>query len=661
MDKKSRFAVKMTRSLFRKSQKGCVFLYAMSKRFRIQIPSNLKVLLVRFVFALSMLSLTRIIFFLYNLESFSNVHAMDWITGIWFDLITLCLLLLPFIFVSVLPGYFQDNFFARFIKKATFILPLLGIVSLNILDTEYYNFTQKRSTADLFAIVSAGNDVAQLLTSFITDFWLLIVLFVLFAYFVFWMYRRTDLIVSAQKKTTYSLQRQLIYFLLPLTLTVLGGRGGTSLKPISPIDATLYTEPQNSALVLNSAFTFLKSYGKADLLEKQYFSEKKLRLLVNPIKKSKPAHLLTPKTNVMIIMLESFGNEWVGAFNEGKTYTPFFDSLIKQSWTFENGISNGKKSIEAVPSILASLPTWMDNPYISSAYGGNDVQSLPTLLKKEGYSSAFYHGATNGSMRFNSFAKKMGFDQYIGRAEYNNDAHFDKTWGILDEYFNPWTAQQVSKLKAPFCATLFTLSSHHPYFVPKKWRKSLKKGPHPICRSIEYGDMSLKLFFEQAKKEVWYNNTLFVLVADHTPSTASKLYSLRTQMYKIPIVFFDPQGRLPKRKEKVIFQQLDILPTVLDLLEVTTQYYAFGNSFYAPTPREALSYLEGTYYYFSGNKLLYFSNDQPSHLIDFTNKSIHPKNTISNYPKEAQLMTHRTKALIQRYNHDLIHNKTRVR
>lgn len=643
-----------------KSKRLCIFV-SMSRPNGIHIPVYLKVLFLRIAFALSILSITRVVFYFYNFESFTNVIVIDWFTGVWFDLITLCLLLLPFILFSALPIHWQSNILISIIKKITFIFPLLGIVGLNILDTEYFNFTQKRSTADLFAIVSAGNDIAQLLTSFIKDFWLLIVLFGAFAYFVFWMYNYTESAQKNKNNDSKAIKPQLIYFLAVLSLTIIIGRGGTSLKPVSPIDATLYTEPQNAALVLNSAFTFLKSYGKADLLEKHYFTKQQVTLLANPIKTSQPAHLLPAKTNVMIIMLESFGNEWVGAFNHGQSYTPFFDSLIGQSWTFENGISNGKKSIEAVPTILASMPTWMDNPYISSAYGGNDVQSLPTILKKAGYSSAFYHGATNGSMRFNSFAKKMGFDQYIGRTEYNNDAHFDKTWGILDEYFNPWTAQQVSKLKAPFCATLFTLSSHHPYFVPKKWRKTLKSGPHPICRSIQYGDMSLKKFFEQAKKESWYKNTLFVLVADHTPSTSSKLYSLRSQMYKIPIVFFDPQGRLSKRKEKVIFQQLDILPTVLDLLDVKTNYYAFGNSFYSKVPREALSYLEGTYYYFSGNKLLYFSNDRATHLVDFTKNNLNPANNIKRFPSDVVRMTRRTKALIQRYNSDLIHNKTRVR
>ena len=214
------------------------------------------------------------------------------------------------------------------------------------------------------------------------------------------------------------------------------------MKPVGIIEVSQFTRPENSALVLNTPFTMLKSYGKERLEVKNYFPENVERTIFNPIQTSVPQHILPDGTNVMIIMLESFGNEFVGAFNGGKSYTPFFDSLISQSLTFEYGIANGKKSIEAVPAIIASIPSLMDNPYISSPYGNNKIGSLASILKEHGYSTAFYHGATNGSMRFNSFAAQAGYEHYFGRFEYNNDKHFDKTWGILDEYFNPWTAKK---------------------------------------------------------------------------------------------------------------------------------------------------------------------------------------------------------------------------
>lgn len=632
----------------------------MLKKLCDALPTTLKSLLLRITILLLLMTITRIVFYFFNLDSFAHVRFTDWLAGIWFDLSTIGLLLMPFIIFSLLPEKWQNNWVIRILQGITFYIPTLLIIALNLMDTAYYNFTLKRSTADLFVIVSAGNDIGQLLTSFIADYWMLILIFLLGAYLLYRLYRRTSF-RTLKNKSNSSLRKEIIIFFILVPLFILIGRGGFGLRPISSIDATLYTQPENSALVLNSAFTLLKSIGKDDLVEQHYYSEKELDKLFNPRRRSNPQHILPDGTNVMIIMLESFGNEWVGQFNNSVSYTPFLDSLLDKSWYFEYGISNGKKSIEAVPTISASIPTLMDNPYISSAYCNNQVQSLPNILTKRGYSTGFYHGATNGSMRFNSFASQLGYKEYIGRFEYNNDKHFDKTWGILDEYFNPWTAKQLSKMKAPFMANLFTLSSHHPYFVPEKWRSVVKKGPHPICKSIHYGDISLRKFFEQAEKEPWFNKTLFVIVADHTPSSSSEVYNQRTQMYRIPIAFYDPSGKLPRKREKVIFQQIDIMPTVLDLVNIQTDYYSFGNSYFSKEPREAVTYLEGAYYYFQNDKLLVYSNDRISSLFDITIRTKNPKNLLPAQRGEAEKMAKRLKAIIQRYNHDLIHNQTIVR
>lgn len=632
----------------------------MLKKLCNALPITLQSLLLRIAILLLLMTVTRIVFYFFNVDSFAHLRFTDWFAGIWFDLSTIGLLLMPFIVLSLLPEKWQHNWPVRTLQALTFFVPTLLIIALNLMDTAYYNFTLKRSTADLFVIVSAGNDVGQLLTSFISDYWMLILIFIAGTWLLIRYYKRTG-IRRLKRTAPGSLRKELIAFFFVIPLFVLFGRGGFALRPISPLDATLYTQPENSALVLNSAFTLLKSIGKDDLAEQEYFTEKQLDKLFNPRRTSHPQHILPDGTNVMVIMLESFGNEWVGQFNNSTSYTPFLDSLLTKSWYFEYGISNGKKSIEAVPTISASMPTLMDNPYISSAYCNNQVQSLPNILVKHGYSTAFFHGATNGSMRFNSFASQLGYQEYLGRFEYNNDKHFDKTWGILDEYFNPWTAKQLTKMKAPFMANLFTLSSHHPYFVPEEWRDKVKTGPHPICKSIYYGDISLRKFFEQAAKEPWFNKTLFVLVADHTPSSNSEVYNQRTEMYRIPIAFFDPSGKLPRKREKTIFQQIDIMPTVLDLVNIQTDYYSIGNSYFSKEPREAVTYLEGAYYYFKGDKLLVYSNDKIRSLFDFTVRTKNPKNLLPAQKDEAEKMARRLKAIIQRYNHDLIHNQTVVR
>jgi phosphoglycerol transferase MdoB-like AlkP superfamily enzyme len=335
--------------------------------------------------------------------------------------------------------------------------------------------------------------------------------------------------------------------------------------------------------------------------------------------------------------------------------------LIGESLSFEYAYANGKKSIEAVPAILASVPSLMDNPYISSPYGNNKIESLASILKKKGYSTAFYHGATNGSMRFDAFAAQAGFDKYFGRFEYNNDAHFDRTWGILDEYFNPWTAKQLTKLKQPYFGTLFTLSSHHPYYVPAHMKSQVKKGPQQICASISYGDISLKRFFDEAKKQPWYNNTLFVLCADHTPASSTEFYNQRSMMYRVPILFYHPGGKLEKKREKMVFQQLDIMPTALEMLNIETTIYSFGKSYYDKGSREAIAYLEGTHYYFRNNYMLTFSDDKARNLYDIVKSKKSPVDVRKYQRKTVHLFESRLKALIQLYNRDLMRNQTTVK
>jgi len=540
----------------------------------------LKRLSIPFLF----LSLTRALFYFYNIDHFANAGILDFIYGSWFDAITIALFFSPFIVLHILPiNGSKGHKIKELVLKIVFHLTNTLLIALNLMDFEYFKYTSKRSTADLFAILGAGDDFAQLVTTFIANFWILIILLIAFVFAGEWIYKR----VSKNTFTPHKWQNISFNFLIILPLFVLIARGGLQLKPIGIIEAAQFSAPENTALVLNTPFTMIKSYGHETLEEKHFFSEERAKKLFNPEQISQPQHILPDKTNLVIIILESFGNEWVGAFNHSTSYTPFFDSLIAESWTFEYGIANGKKSIEAVPSIIASIPSLMDNPYISSPYGNN-------------------------------------------------------------------------KLKTPFFGTLFTLSSHHPYYIPPHYIKKAKKGPHPICASINYGDYALKKFFEEAKKQKWYKNTLFVLVADHTPATNDPFYSDRSMMYRIPIVFYHPNGKLGKKREKKIFQQLDILPTALDLLNIKTNFYSYGFSAFTKQKRQAITYLEGTYYHFFEHYISSISNEKARNLYVLPIRKESATDSLGLLPKLGRYSERSVKAIIQRYNRDLIRNKTAV-
>ncbi len=631
------------------------------KKFKEYIPSHVIVLLKQLFIAVGVLFFTRIIFLLFNWEAFQGLTIYHFLLGLWFDFITVGLFFFPFYTLFLLPIPIRGYKFHKIFFRVLFHLTNTLLIGLNLMDVEYFKFTSKRSTYDLFSMISTGNDLNQLATTFLKDFWHLFLILIILIIVSDVLYRRIDTKLSTFKtKSKNFYLKNTIAFIVLFPILIIISRGGFELKPTGIIEASTYTKGQNTAFVLTTPFTMVKTIDQGNLERVNYFTESELTQFFNPIKKSSPQHILPNNTNVMIIILESFGTEFVGAYNEGEGYTQFLDSLINQSLTFNYGFANGKKSIEAIPAIIASIPTLMDNPYISSPFGDNDINTLPNILAKKGYKSAFYHGATNGSMRFDGFAALCGYDNYYGRKEYNNEDHSDMTWGILDEYFNPWTARMITKMEEPFFATLFTLSSHHPYFIPEHMRDKVKNGPQKICASINYADIALKKFFEEAKKQPWYENTIFVILADHTPSSITEKYNTRTQLYRIPILFFDPKGRIEAKRTNKIFQQLDILPTILDLLNIETNYYSFGNSYYQDTPREAISYLSGSYFYFRDKYMTTIVDGKARNLYDFTIQNLSPKDLSSEHLEEVKRNENRVKAIIQTYSRDLNMNKTTV-
>lgn len=631
------------------------------KKIISNIPIHVSALLKRLGIVLLMLFITRIIFLAFNHNSFNDISGVDFFLGTWFDMITIGLFFFPIYVLFLLPIPIRGYAIHRKIFKFLFHIVNSALIVFNLIDVEYFKYTSKRSTFDLFSTIGTGNDINQLLTTFISDFWYLILILFLLIGLSEFLYRKTQYSFSTfSSKTTAFYRNNTIAFLILVPTLIIISRGGFALKPTGIIEASNFTKGKNTSLVLTTPFTIVKTIDQGSLELLNYFPDKELENYFNPHKTSQPQNILPDNTNVMIIVLESFGIEFVGAYQNGQGYTPFLDSLIDQSLTFNNGFANGKKSIEAIPAIVASMPSLSENPYISSPFGDNKINTLPNILKKHGYSSSFYHAATNGSMRFDGFSTLCGYDNYYGRTEYDNDEHFDQTWGILDEYFNPWTAKKMSEMKEPFFSTLFTISSHHPYFIPKHMEKKVKRGPQEICASVNYGDYALKKFFQEAKKQPWYDNTLFVILADHTPGTKTKLYNLRTQLYRIPIMFYHPKGYIKPERKDEIFQQMDILPTILDLLNVQEDYYAFGNSLYQSTDRESLAYLSGSYFYFKDNQMTTVIDGKARFLHDFTIQSLAPIDSISYLKKEVEINLNRVKAMLQTYNRDLNLNQTTI-
>lgn len=626
--------------------------------------NNLSVLLKHLAILLLVYEIYRLLFYCFNYSYFSDLSLWKLssilIFGLRFDLSVIILSNFLFILLYLLPFAFREKKGYRIILKWLFLIVNSIAMLANCVDLAYFQFTLKRTNATVFHFFGGeiGNDLGRLLPLFLVEYWYVFAIWIIFTFLIYYLYSKTEKNIQLiWTKKKYGLETlSLIGF---IAFSIIAYRGGFQLKPISPVSAGEYAPVKYVPLVVNTPFTILKTLDVEAIIPSTSWEikdEAELKKLYNPIHNAKSGGL--KKLNVVLIALESFSKEYIGALNrKSMGYTPFLDSLISESLTFNNAFSNGKTSIEGIPAIVSSIPTWMNEPFITSPYGSNQMNSLANLLKQQGYYTAFFHGGTNGTMGFDAFANLAGYDDYFGRSEYNNEKDYDGSWGIWDEEFLQYTANTINKKQQPFLATVFTLTSHHPYPVPDKYKNQFKEGALPIEKSISYSDYALKKFFESAQKMPWFNNTLFVLSADHTGISSDPFYTNNVGNYSIPIIYYMPNSQL-KGSDSTITQQIDIMPSVLDYLNYPSPYFAFGTSVFDTSRQHfALIFRSDLFQLIENNYLLQFDGDKATDLYHFTSDSLLKDNLIDKEPAISTRMENKTKAIIQTYQQSLINNK----
>ncbi|WP_439183284.1 LTA synthase family protein [Carboxylicivirga taeanensis] len=631
------------------------------------------VLLYRLLLIMAFYSAFRILFYLFNTELFPNVTFSSFLTimkgGLAFDLSAMLYLNGLYALLYLLPLPFKfNNAYQYFLKVIFLIVNGLGI-ALNSIDLIYYRFILKRTTYNVINILENETNMTKLWGQFILDYWYVAIIFLVSLFLLAYSYS-----LLQPKKIKFSNRwfypaLSLVALTLFTGFSIVGMRGGYrhSTRPINMANAGKYVNsPDEMAIVLNTPFCVIRTWGKKSYTAYNYFaSEKELEAAYNPVISVNNAPD-NPHKNIVIFMLESFNREFIGALNptldNGKYqgYTPFLDSLAQHSLVFPNAFANGRKSIDAMPSVLASIPALV-LPYVVSEYSANKINGLPYLLKKEGYHSAFFHGAPNGSMGFDSFANVASFDEYKGMTEFNNDNEFDGMWGIWDEPFFQFYAKEMDKMKEPFMTSLFSLSSHHPFKVPEQYEGVFPKGTLPVHQCVGYTDNALRKFFETARQMPWYNNTLFVITADHSTQSQFDISQTSVNKFQIPLILFSPGDSTLQGVNHELAQQIDIMPTVLNYVGYDKEpYIAFGKDLlHEESDRFVINYTNNSYQLLHNNYVIHFDGENLISAFDIAKDpmlSNNIKNTDEGYKESLPLM----QGIIQQYNNRMIEDRLTI-
>jgi phosphoglycerol transferase MdoB-like AlkP superfamily enzyme len=608
-------------------------------------------------------TISRLGFYFFNKGLFAPIGLGRFLNimtgGLKFDLSAILYTNLLFLLLFLIPQPFRYHKIFQSILKYLYYVTNSIILAVNCSDFIFYRFTLRRTTFKIFGEFENETNGFALLFEFILDYWYAVLFWLFLVALMIYLFKKVKIEKPAFKNHLFFYSSGLAMMLLMVYLTIGGLRGGFrhSTRPITLSNAGKYVEaPNQMAIVLNTPFAIFRTIGSSALPKVEYFSSKEeLNEIYNPVFQAN-TNTEFKYNNVVIIIMESFGREYVGFFNKHldngtyQGYTPFLDSLMQNGKTFWHTIANGRKSIDVLPSVLTSIPS-VKTPFVLSHYSGNDLNSIASLLKKKGYHTSFFHGAPNGSMGLQSFVNLIGFDNYYGRTEYGLDKEWDGIWGVWDHDYLPYFAKTLSTFKEPFVSALFSVSSHHPYKIPEKFEGKFPKGTKSIHQCIHYSDYSLKLFFEEAKKHSWYDSTLFVITADHASvKIAYPEYKTIKGYFSVPILFYHPSDDLTSL-DYDLAQQIDIMPSILSYLNYDEPYVAFGQDlFNGNKDRIAVNVLNDVYQLYMDDYLIQYNESEILSLYEFKKDSMFLNNIKGTMPEVEEKMLKMVQAFIQEFN-----------
>tara|TARA_B100000242_G_scaffold293912_1_gene273664 strand:+ start:120 stop:1976 length:1857 start_codon:yes stop_codon:yes gene_type:complete len=551
-----------------------------------------KFFLKLYFFWLFLFFINRVIFFIFYFKSFKNIKLLE-VLQIIPNSIPLDLSFISYvatvIFLLILLGFLLSFFkIEPFINKTVNFFLVSMILFTNFVSAgEICLYKEWETKLNYTALSHLKQPSEVFLTASNTDylifsFYILISIIVIRFYFY-----NIKIHFKFQKNTFKSIVKKIVFAPLILGVFFYFIRGGLQSIPINISDAYFSKNIIVNDLTVNSNWNIIQSYFKSsrsingnpykkyskkdyDLFVENYVNDSTSKVL--PIK-----ILKDEQPNIVFILLESWSADIIESLGGLKSITPNFNKLEEQGLLFSNFYSNGWKSEQAVSSIFSSFPVF---PYISIIKETDKARKLPSINKSlKNYNSSFIFGGQLSYGNIKGFLLNQKFDLVLDIDDFDYPRG---RLGIHDEFMFDEFHLHLNKMKEPFFSTLFTLSSHSPYDFPFKHKFSFNSRHDPYVNSIAYTDSCLGIFFNKIKNEKWYDNTLFIIVSDHSHSTPINRRVAQKERFKIPMLWY---GNVLHDKYKgvsneILSSHIDITPTLLSQLNYKDDSKYFGNDIF---------------------------------------------------------------------------------
>ena len=544
-------------------------------------------------FILVIFSFLRMIFYVRYEELFSDLSFFEtllaFINGIRFDLSSIMVfILIPLLMIN-LPLKKVKAAWVNFWVYTILVLLFLATFVL-VGDMIYYDLPKRHLANELLFIIEDFSYIVEMAL----HYWYMLVAM---AFYGFLLYKIG--------KKYFTLKRDIIEsrgvvaaFFLVVVLIVLSMRGTLGGgKAINVIDAYGIGKSSYGNLSLNGLFTayhFLRASKKEQI--PHFFDTKTLYKNLGfdtneryPfMKRLKP--LQGGQKNVVIILLESWSAKYIGALGAKYGVTPHFDALTQEGRLYTNFYANGQRSIQGIQSIFTGILPLSQIPSLGFGLEVYNFSRIGAMASALGYETLFMQSSNRRSFRMDAIAKSLGFKYYYGKEDFplllkyaQDIPHFGWDYETLNFF-----KKRIDTLKEPFIAFVFTGTTHVPYAdVPKRFHKYKHDalGEGGFLNTLFYADWALGSFFKEAKKMPWFNNTIFILTADHAlGSFQGKGFKER---FHTPLLIIDG-AKLTKQQSTQYASQVDIMPTIAHIIGYNKPFASFGTSLFDEKNRKVV-------------------------------------------------------------------------
>lgn len=538
--------------------------------------------LISFLLALFIFNISRIVLCLWHFDESKNNLLTIFGYGVRYDLSILCLLFAPLVLIIVFLS--KINHLTSLFNKTVAIYSSLILALITFLEVATVPFMNEYGVRPnqifLEYLIYPKEVFKMMLSGHKLDSLIGILSFVL-SFLVF--YKIFLKITKSYEQCT--IKRLALEFVIVLILFPLLVRGSLTHKPLNPSNAAFCESQTANSIPVNSSFNLFysaKHLGENTVKKSEIYSFatqddviESLQYLSNAnfikddkicpiLQEIEPSVKVSKKKNVVVILMESFGAQYVKSLG-GLDLAPNIDKLSKDGWFFTNMMATGHRSVRGIEAVTASnLPSPL--PSIVKLQNKEKLATLFSIFEKIGYKTSFIYGGESHFDNMRTYFFNNGADIIIEQKDYKSPS-FTASWGVSDEDLFAKANDYFSleyKNNTPFCSLIFTSSFHDPFDIPegKVDISNIKSDDVKRHKAVKYADYALGKFFEKAKKEPYYKDTIFVVIADHD-SRAKNYNHFPLSNFHIPALIIDSDIK-PKKDNRLV-SQIDILPTILSL------------------------------------------------------------------------------------------------